>query len=248
MTERYDNTAATHYAAFRPAIHPLVLERLLLPGESFRAGLDIGCGTGYSAVALARYCDRVFGVDSSQAMLESAARHPKVAYVNGSGDALDELQARDFDVVSFAGSLFYTKSAGLRHGLASLCSPGALVLVYDFEVLLDGVMAALGVESVAVASDYDYHANLADWPEVEVEHGGTDRLRIVVTARQMAHLLFADSNRHDALSGRFPDGDLFEAVVALLGKETERVELEVDIYFTRYRVSRNCFAVADEVM
>ena len=248
MTERYDNIAAKHYAAFRPALHPLVLERLVLPGESFRTGLDVGCGTGYSAVALAGYCDRVFGLDSSQAMLDSAAEHPKVTYLHGAGEALDQLPVRSFDVVTFAGSLNYTKNASLRRGLATVFAPGGRLLVYDFEVLLDGVMAELGAEAAAVASDYDYRANLADWEEFEVELDGVERLRIDVTARQMAHLLLADSNRHDTLSGRFPDGDPFEAVVNLLGEESERVELEADIYFTRYRVSRNFSSTGEKVL
>jgi hypothetical protein len=44
--ERYDSTSARHYAAFRPPLHSLILERVIGPSESFQVGLDIGCGTG----------------------------------------------------------------------------------------------------------------------------------------------------------------------------------------------------------
>jgi len=60
------------------------------PHEFFRVGLDAGCGTGHSAVALAKYCERVFGLDPSQSMLDVAQRHPKIAYLKGSGDALGQ--------------------------------------------------------------------------------------------------------------------------------------------------------------
>jgi SAM-dependent methyltransferase len=99
MTERYDSTAARHYAAFRPPLHGLILDRAIRPNESFQVGLDVGCGTGYSAVALAKYCDRVFGLDPSRSMLDAAQRHPRITYIHGSGDALSQLPVQAFGKV-----------------------------------------------------------------------------------------------------------------------------------------------------
>jgi len=48
MAERYDDTSAGHDAAYRPPLHRLILECLIREEESFRVGLDIGCGTGCS--------------------------------------------------------------------------------------------------------------------------------------------------------------------------------------------------------
>ena len=110
MTNDYSNTVAKHYAAFRPALHEVILRRLIRPIERFRIGLDVGCGTGYSAVALAEYCNRVFGLDPNQPMLDKATAHPKISYVNGYGDNMSVLGQDQFDVVSYAGSLSYTKT------------------------------------------------------------------------------------------------------------------------------------------
>lgn len=236
MTERYDSTAARHYAAFRPLLHGLILDRVIRPNESFQVGLDVGCGTGYSAVALTKYCDRVFGLDPSRPMLDAAQRHPKITYLQGSGDALGQLPVQVFDVVTFAGSLFYAKTDRLRRELVRVCPPGGTIVAYDFEVLINEVIAELGADCPAVASDYDHRANLSDWAEIAVDSSGTERLRLDVTGREMAHLLLADSNRYDAFVRRFLNGDPFESLVDYLESSSGKNHLDADIYFTRYRV------------
>lgn len=239
MTERYDNSAAWHYAAYRPPLHSLILERILQSGESFQAGLDVGCGTGYSAIALSRYCDHVFGVDSSRAMLDSAQTHAKVTYIHGELDLHIQLPAQRLDIVSFAGSLFYTKSDTLRNALTKFCSPGGTVVVYDFGVLLHEVLTTLGVDCLSHTTDYDCTVNLSDWEEYTMEISNTERLALDASEKQVAHLLLADSNHYDALEERFPDGDLFESIVTHLRKRPEKCEVYSDIYFTRHRMKGN---------
>lgn len=236
MTERYDTNAAIHYAAFRPPLHKPILERLIHPLESFRIGLDVGCGTGYSAVALSQFCDRVLGLDPSESMLAEAQRHPKISYIHGSGESLDQLPVQTFDVVTFAGSLFYAKTDRLRKQLIRVCPPGALILVYDFEVLLNAAVAKLEVECPVTTSDYDHRANLSDWADFAAEKSGTERLRLEVDENEMAHLLLADSHRYDAFGTRFSNGDPFESLVDHLKRSSTAIHLEADIYFTRYRV------------
>jgi ubiquinone/menaquinone biosynthesis C-methylase UbiE len=238
MTERYDSHAATHYAAFRPSLHGPLLIRMIRPGESFRVGLDVGCGTGYSSVALAQYCDQVFGVDPSPSMLAEGQRHPKITYIRGSGDSLDHLPVQTFDIVTFAGSLFYAKTERLRHQLIRVCSSGASILVYDFDVLLDAAMKELGVTSPVITSGYDHRVNLSGWAEFVVETSGTERLRLELTEREMAHILLADSNRYDALVEHFSCEDPFEALVNHVKRSPRMTHLDADIFFTRYRVVR----------
>ncbi len=234
MTERYDSTAARHYAAFRPPLHGPILDRVIGRHESFRCGLDVGCGTGCSAVALTKYCDRVLGLDPSRAMLDAARKHPKVTYVQGSGNTLGQVSPLRFDIVTFAGSLFYTKTDALRRELVRVCPAGSTIIAYDFEVLLNEVLAALGADCPAVASDYDHRANLSDWAEVAVVSSGTERLRLDVTGSELAHLLLADSNRYDTFVRRFPNSDPFESLVGCLENSRVPMHLDADIYFTRY--------------
>jgi len=236
MTERYDSSAAWHYAAYRPPLHRLILERVLQSDEMFQDGLDVGCGTGYSAIALSRYCDHVLGVDSSQAMLDSAEAHLKTTYVCGELNSHVQLPIQRFDIVSFAGSLFYMKASSLRNALTRFCPPGGTVVVYDFGVLLHEALATLGADCPSLTTNYDYTVNLSDWEEYITELSGTERLVLDVSEKQIAHLLLADSNHHDALQKRFPDGVLFESILSHLEKRPEKLDVYADIYFTRYRM------------
>lgn len=117
MTERYDGETAAHYAAYRPPLHERILEGLVESDEEFSSGLDLGCGTGCSSVALRKYCERVCGVEVSREMLELARAHEGITYHVGSAGDLERLPGNPFDVVSFAGSMFYTKSPALRKSL-----------------------------------------------------------------------------------------------------------------------------------
>jgi SAM-dependent methyltransferase len=236
MTDRYDSAVARHYAAYRPPLHRVILERVLRPGEFFQAGLDIGCGTGYSAVALTRYCGRVLGLDPSPAMLAAAQRHPGITYLHGSGDALGRLPVPAVDAVTFAGSLFYAKTGGLRKELGRVCAPGATILVYDFEVFLGEAMAEAGVDDPAPTADYDHQANLSGWAEFALEGSGAERVQLAVSGNEMAHLLLADSNRYDAFLKRFPSRDPFELLAGSLSDRGGEIPLQAGFYFTRYRI------------
>jgi hypothetical protein len=169
-------------------------------------------------------------------MLDVAQRHPKITYLQGSGDALGQLPVQVFGVVTFAGSLFYAKTNRLRSELVRVCPPGGTIVAYDFEVLLNEVIAELGADCPAVASDYDHRANLSDWAEFTADSSGTERLRLDVTGREMAHLLLADSNRYDAFVRRFSNGDPFESLVGYLENSRVQMRMDADMYFTRYRI------------
>ncbi len=234
-SERYDDISAKHYAAFRPPLHSLILNRLLGSDETFEMGLDIGCGTGYSALALTKYCERVIGLDSSPSMLADAKSHNQITYVCGQGDDFQQLPAQRFDVVTFAGSLYYTKTERLRKELARVCNPQGTILVYDFELLLHGFMAKFGVEVPSTSSDYDHGANLKEWTEFSIVKDSVERLGLEVSEKDLTHLLLSDSNRYDVLSKSFPKGDLFESLVdELMSRSIERDKLFADIYFARY--------------
>lgn len=235
MGERYDTTAAGHYAAYRPPLHPVILERLVGSSEAFGSGLDVGCGTGISSVALARHCRSVTGIDPSTPMLERALAHPRVSYRTGTGSAPGHLPGSPFDVVAFAGSLSYTKSEALRRGLLGLCRDGAPWLVYDFEILLDPILEALGVVLRPGASDYDHSLDLSDWEGFETEIRGRDRVRLELRSTEMAHLLLSDSNRHDALADRLGAGALFEVLVDFLERDPVARGLEAAIHYSRHR-------------
>jgi len=234
MSERYDPSAAWHYAAYRPPLHEIILDRALSTGQRFRVGLDVGCGTGYSAIALARYCDQVIGIDSSSSMLELATEHLNVTYIHTDINSNEQLPVDKFEIVTFAGSLFYMKEKTLRDSLGSLCLPGATIIVYDFRVDLDKALSVLGLSPPSVSGEYDYEVNLAGWEEFSTNLNGKESITLDSSEDQITHLLLADSRCQDALQNHFSRDALFDSVSAQLKKQKRKLDIYADIYFTRY--------------
>jgi SAM-dependent methyltransferase len=238
MTQQYCDQIAKHYAAFRPELHGLILRRLVRPGEHFEIGVDIGCGTGYSAVALTDHCDRVFGLEPSQPMLDEATIHPRVSYINGGADDLSVLPTKaPFDLISFAGSLFYAKTDQLKVELLRTMKPGGLVLVYDFQVLLEDFVTRMGVSYPSTSSDYDYTENLCDWPEFETEVAATDQVKLELSTPEISHVLLADSCRFTFFQELFRDADPFDSLTKQIQQQDRRPQLYAEIYFSRHSLS-----------
>lgn len=237
MTNEYNITVAKHYATFRPSLHEVILKRLVRPSERFRIGLDVGCGTGYSTVALAEYCKRVIGLEPNQPMLDKATAHQKISYVKGYGENMSVLGQDRFDIVSFAGTLFYTKNNKMKSELLRILVSDGVVLVYDFQVLIDDLTTCLGVSLCSAASDYNFTENLCDWPEFTSEVVGTDRLILKLSEQEAAHVLLANSDRYRLFQKLFPESDPFCGLIDKMQRQDGKLQLNADIYFARHSLS-----------
>ncbi len=138
----YDKITAYHYAAYRPALHEGILAEFLEPISLFEMGLDIGSGTGHSSIALAKYCSKVYGIEPSAFMMKKSLDHDQVTYQLYNKSTID-FEDDYFDVTTFAGSLYYAKSQLLVNELIRVSKNQSIVLVYDFEILLDELIAKL---------------------------------------------------------------------------------------------------------
>lgn len=264
MTERYDTAAAAHYAAYRPPLHRLILQRALGDDARFGDGLDIGCGTGYSALALAELCERVVGVDPSAAMLERAAPHERVRYLPGSGDALP-LPDHSADVITFAGSLFYTDTPATHAEARRVAKPDALVVVYDFDLDLEAPLAAVlpkppppplppevspapegssqvtpdtaGADAPSAESAYNHRINLtgrAGFAERLVRH---ETVPVPMSPSQLAHVLLSDSHRLDRLGQTLGPTSLHPMLTQTLAAQADTHDVPAKLYYAVYGVA-----------
>jgi predicted TPR repeat methyltransferase len=73
---RYDTSLTQHLAYRGPAVLREAVERVMSAAGwplRFEAVLDLGCGTGLAGAAFRPVCDRLIGVDLSEAMVAKAA-------------------------------------------------------------------------------------------------------------------------------------------------------------------------------
>lgn len=196
----YDEAVARQYASYRPPLHALILERALGP-EHFTVGLDVGCGTGYSTIALVDYCDIVMGIDPSADMLQRATPHDGIQYKIGDAERIP-LPDTSIDIATYAGSLSYADRGRAAKEIRRVCRD--TVVVYDFSILLDELVAQIG--------DYDHSANFSGIEGFYEVMKKKERMTIDVTAPQLATLL---GRPHAAA-------------------EMRDSTIDVDIYYARY--------------
>lgn len=238
MSEHYNEAIARHYAAYRPPIHALILQQQFADSAPFSHAVDIGCGTGLSAIALTPYCDKIHGIEPSQAMIDQATSHPKVIYRQGHGESIP-LESNSVDLVTFAGSLYYAKSDTLIRELCRVCHPDALILVYDFEVLLDPILDSLGLRIVRGESGYDHAINFSDCPELGERSREETTLPITMSSPQLAHVLLSSNRRFSVIAEWLNQNDPFEGLVAALNDIAQVHTIRIDTYQSLYHVNKS---------
>lgn len=185
-TDDYGKATAVHYDAWRPPLHACILATGIASGERFQRGLDLGCGTGHSTHALAKYCSEVMGIDPDEEMVSRAKPRKNVSF---SPQPLYSLASKPtFDIVTFAGSLHYIDSLQVIDELRPLLNKGATVIAYDFDVRLNNYFHCLGF--VPGPSDYKHQAGFEQEDIVRVKCV-TRGMFFRASSEQLAHLLLS---------------------------------------------------------
>lgn len=128
-------TAAARYGAARPYFHPHVMRiirrRLELAQERKLArGVDVGCGTGQSSVALLEVAESVVGVDNSEQMLAHAEQRAGVEYLYGTAE---ELPVPDgcADIVTASLTIHWFDLPVFLREVARVLRPGGWLVSYS---------------------------------------------------------------------------------------------------------------------
>ncbi len=238
MSDFYNQQTAKHYSAYRPPLHKIILKRVLTESQHFSDGLDIGCGTGYSAIALANYCSNVIGIDPSQSMLDRATRHPKIKYLKGSGEDVP-LAEDSVDVVTLAGSLFYMDVNVVASELQRVCRKDAVIIPYDFRILLDDILATLSISQQKSDLEYDHTLNFSGQSGFEEITVRQEQIKLELVGDQLAHLLLSEYHLYDKFCSKYstenPFGDLKDSLV----KAGNHFVIKADIFYSKYRLGKN---------
>ena len=200
------------------------LRRLLAPLTGDERALDVGCGTGAFAYAIAPLVGEVVGVDSSEEYLASAREHApeNCRFVLGNAESLD-FPYGDFDLVGCLRVLHHVRRPELVVSeLARVTRPGGRIVIADQLGDIDPIRS-LEVDRFERARDAS-HTRLL--PDADIR-GFLDANDLVVTANEVV--------REVRDMARYLD------IVGLEGEERERVarmapahyEVEVGWYVAR---------------
>ena len=134
--KRRFRTAAQHYLQGRQPYAPALFQRLIQltgTGHSSRV-MDLGCGPGQIAVALAPHVGEVTAIDPEPEMLRvaaenAAAAHSKICFIQGSSDDLGPALGR-FRLVVIGRAFHWMDRARTLQRLDDLIEPsGAVALL-----------------------------------------------------------------------------------------------------------------------
>lgn len=240
MQTDYDSITAAHYAAFRPPLHKRILKKCIGQKEKYIRGIDIGCGTGQSSIALTDYCEKVIAIDPSTDMLKKAILHPNIEYQHYNGKTL-EFENNSFDIVTFAGSLYYAKSQELLNELVRITQNGGLVVVYDFDILLHNILQQLQFENDK-KSNYNHEADFNGLQENHILpiKKGNEKEMISIETFDLAHLILSVKEQYLFFEKQLGASDLHARLIERLNKLSGANTFKIDtiLYYKTYEVSK----------
>ncbi|WP_425237889.1 class I SAM-dependent methyltransferase [Ulvibacterium sp.] len=242
MASEYDQITAFHYASFRPSLHLPILKECLEGGIQHPSGLDVGCGTGQSSIALTHFCKKVKGVEPSKEMLGKSIQHPRITYSYYNGQYFDYRDSL-FDLITFAGSLYYGKSQQLLDEVIRVGKKNSRIIIYDFELSLDMVLQRLNLEpSLGQDSNYDHevHFNGLNQEHIALEKEFKGNLQLEISISNVSHLLLSSKDNYNLLLESFEKNDLYQTVLQELRSRmnSENMVVDAKTYSTVYRIKK----------
>ncbi len=123
----------------RTFLHKFVIEdfQKISGTRRFSKGLDVGCGAGLSAKALAQICDQTIGIDISPEMIEVAkevcADNDRIQFAVSSAEAY-QCKPNQFDLVTAAGVVQWVEVPSFLANMQRMMQSGGWLLIYDFAI------------------------------------------------------------------------------------------------------------------
>jgi SAM-dependent methyltransferase len=240
MKKEYDEITAFHYASYRPFLHTEILKNCF-GNVLLESGLDIGSGTGQSAIALANFCNSVEGIEPSVDMILKAIASANVTYSIFDKTHID-FEDQSFEVITLAGSLWYAKSQNLLDEILRVSRKNALIIIYDFEILLNDILKKIGfISNVNQRNLYNHEEDFSGLNVdglVKVKKQ-SEKISFIIKPAELAHLILSVKEQYLALSELYDSSRLFDAIVAKLNSisSSGQFQLEAHTFSTIYRVN-----------
>lgn len=126
-------SAAERYAKGRPFFHAVVIAHIkefLTLTEPITRALDVGCGTGLSAVALKAIAEKVFGVDAAPEMITHAPRDARISYTVAVAERLP-FTGQAFDLLTLSQVSHWLNRQAFFKEARRVLRPACWLVAYD---------------------------------------------------------------------------------------------------------------------
>jgi SAM-dependent methyltransferase len=125
--------SAAGYARFRPKYPARLFDWLAEVTPARDLCVDVGTGSGQSAVELGERFTRVVALDPSEAQLARAAPHPRVSYRRGEAEATG-VEAASADLVASSQAFHWFDHPRFYEEVRRIARPGGLVAVWCYGI------------------------------------------------------------------------------------------------------------------
>jgi ubiquinone/menaquinone biosynthesis C-methylase UbiE len=138
MSKIYENyfnpkTVAERYLKGRPQYHSFMIGKIkefLSIRKPFEFALDVGCGTGFSSIALREISEQVVGVDLSVEMVDLAIKKNGVEYIVSSAENLPFFD-KNFDLITVSQAIHWIDRNKFFAEADRVLKPGSFIIAYD---------------------------------------------------------------------------------------------------------------------
>ena len=240
MAVEYDQITSFHYSAYRPPLHNPIFDKCISKNQRYNTGLDLGCGTGQSSIALAKYCEKVIGLEPSKQMLKKSIRRDRINYHLFNGIDLN-FSNDTFDIITFAGSLYYAKSQNLLDEAIRVSKRNAKIIIYDFEINLDNIlMKLIGRTTDPNNQNYNHEEDFSGLSQNNIQKETSSKYKVLlkISNTEILHLLLATKDLYLLLLETFGVDQLETKISSGLDQlfPLKTHEFKVNIYYTVYSV------------
>ncbi len=226
--EVYSKEIASHYKAYRPELHSVLLKKCL-QADSFQRGLDVGSGVGNSSVALTSYCKEVIGLEPSTYMLQQAHQHPQVCY-----ESVFTKVSKSYDLLCFFGVLFYLTDEEVNQYLDGLIESGTL-LVADFKIDYELATQRMKLKPKALNYEHIPAQNLLT-QQAHLLKSDVFTSSFECTTRELLHLMMTEPHIESALIQRFKTSNFSALHTEISNFSTEDVvRLQAELNYSLYK-------------
>lgn len=138
MSKIYENyfnpkSVAERYLKGRPQYHSFVIGKIkesLGIEKPLTFALDVGCGTGFSSVALREISEKVVGIDLSAEMISLAIEKDGVEYIISSAENLPIFNEK-FDLITVSQAIHWLDRKKFFAEADRVLKPNSFIVAYD---------------------------------------------------------------------------------------------------------------------